>query len=348
VGFIREITPYILKPDPSVTTEEIKIEEVANGLGKPTCLSWISSEWLLVCDTHTQSILALHLIDNIFSEPHIIISDLNNPHGVLLWEDDNKTINKLFVSQAGKLQTWEISSGTTPLDWTFEEPSLVIEGVATGNHQQNAIIQGPNNTLYWHSGSTCNVCEELDHRSATLIEIEPITGNYTIIATGVRNSFDGTWVPEIGYIFTDNGHDWSGEEYPSEEINLLQIGGFYGWPNMTEDNQIPIGSIPPIGNYTPHSSVNGIDLMPQTSTLPGGNYTLYATVFGSWNTIIPVGKEIIRIDLIEDPTHPQGWGTEISVVVKDLATPLPLKFHPDGDLYFAEYAHGTLYRITSI
>ena len=73
---------------------------------------------------------------------------------------------------------------------------------------------------------------------------------------------------------------------------------------------------------------------------------MYATVFGSWNTVIPVGKEIIRIDLIQNSSNSQEWEVEITVVVEDLATPLPLKFHPNGDLYFAEYAHGTLYRLT--
>jgi len=346
LGFIREASPYLFKPDPSSTDDEIQIEEVASGLGKPTCLTWISSEWLLVCDTHTQSILALELSENGFSKPQEIISNLNNPHGVLLWEDSIQETKKIFVSQAGSLISWQIIDGENPLEWKFGILEPIIEGVATGNHQQNAIIQGPNNTLFWHSGSTCNVCDEDDERSATLIEINPQNGNYSIIATGVRNSFDGTWVPNVGYIFTDNGHDWSGETYPPEEINLLEIGGFYGWPNVTEENPIPIGSIPPIGNYTPHSSVNGIDVRPTNSSLPGGNITLYATVFGSWNTVIPVGKEIIRIDLIEDHSHPQGWGVEITVVIKDLATPLPLKFHPNGDLYFAEYAHGTLYKLT--
>ncbi|CAI8241093.1 MAG: Uncharacterised protein [Methanobacteriota archaeon] len=345
-GFIREASPYLFEPNPATLDEEIEIVEVASGLGKPTCLTWISSEWLLVCDTHTQSILALELSEEGFSNPIQLISNLNNPHGVLLWEDMEKQIQKIFVSQAGELISWQIISGQSPTNWNFGELERVIEGVATGNHQQNAIIQGPNNTLFWHSGSTCNVCEEDDERSATLIEVNPETGNYSIIATGVRNSFDGVWVPDVGYIFTDNGHDWSGESYPPEEINLLEIGGFYGWPNVTEENPIPLGSIPPIGNYTPHSSVNGIDIRPSNSTLPGGNITLYATVFGSWNTVIPVGKEIIRIDLIEDPSHPQGWGVEITVVVEDLATPLPLKFHPNGDLYFAEYAHGTLYKLT--
>jgi len=344
LGFIREVSPYLIKPNPSVIDKDIQIDEVANGLGKPTCLTWISNEWLLVCDTHTQSILALELQGNEFSEPYTLIQNLTNPHGVLLWENNDKTTKKIIISQAGKLEAWEIIGGINPLDWDFSESENLIEGVATGNHQQNAITQGPNNTLFWHSGSTCNVCEEADNRSATLIEVNPETGNYSIIATGVRNSFDGVWVPKVGYIFTDNGHDLDGKSYPHEEINLLEYGGFYGWPNASKDNQIPLGSISPIGTYIPHSSVNGIDIRPVNSSLPGTNLTLYATVFGSWNTVIPVGKEIIRIDLIENASNPQGWSTEITVVIENLATPLPLTFHPNGDLYFAEYAHGILYR----
>ena len=34
LGFIREASPYLFKPDPSSTDDEIQIEEVASGLGK--------------------------------------------------------------------------------------------------------------------------------------------------------------------------------------------------------------------------------------------------------------------------------------------------------------------------
>ena len=48
-------------------------------------------------------------------------------------------------------------------------------------------------------------------------------------ATGVRNSFDGVWVDDIGYLFSDNGQDAEGDDFPDEEINLLIEGGDYGW-----------------------------------------------------------------------------------------------------------------------
>ena len=130
-GFIREASPYLFEPNPATLDEEIEIVEVASGLGKPTCLTWISSEWLLVCDTHTQSILALELSEEGFSNPIQLISNLNNPHGVLLWEDMEKQIQKIFVSQAGELISWQIISGQSPTNWNFGELERVIEGVAT-------------------------------------------------------------------------------------------------------------------------------------------------------------------------------------------------------------------------
>ena len=343
----REILPYIIEPEPSLTVDDLQIDKVAEGLGNPTCMEWIDSEWLLVCDADSGSVLALALNESEFSAHISILGGLDNPHGLLLWEDGDDGSEHLFVSQAGKLESWEILQGSNPAEWELGPRSTLISGVPSSGHQQNAIKPGPDGDLIWHSGSTCNVCTEEDPRSAALLSVDPRTGNHSVVASGVRNSFDGVWVPDVGYVFTDNGHDWDGDDFPPEELNLLMIGADYGWPNTTVDNPVPAGSLPPIAEYIPHSSVNGIDLRPSSSSLPGGEHTVYATVFGSWNTVMPVGKQVIRIDLLPDPDHPQGWSSEISVVVEDLATPLALRFHPEGDLYFTEYAHGTLYRVTA-
>ena len=94
--------------------------------------------------------------------------------------------------------------------------------------------------------------------------------------------------------------------------------------------------------------MNGIDARPVHSTLPGlepsEGFTLYATVYGSWNTLLPQGHEIVRIDvnLEADGTYT----SEISRFAWDAGTPLPLVFHPDGTLYYATFGNnGTLYKI---
>jgi glucose/arabinose dehydrogenase len=220
----------------------------------------------------------------------------------------------------------------------------LVSGVPAGNHQTNAVMPDGAGALIWHSGSTCNICAEEDPRNAALLRVDPWSGEHQPIATGVRNSYDGTWVPSVGYLFTDNGRDWEGD-HPPEELNLLVEGAAYGWPDDDPDHPVPQGTLGPIAEFAAHSSANGIDLRPSNSSLPGGATTVYVTIFGSWNTIIPVGKEIARVDLIPDPDAPQGWRGEVTIFLTGLATPLPLRFHPQGDLYYAEYAQGELYRI---
>ena len=93
---------------------------------------------------------------------------------------------------------------------------------------------------------------------------------------------------KMGYLFSDNGRDWEGD-HPNEEINLLVEGAAYGWPDDDPDNAVPLGTLGPVAEWTPHTSLNGMDLRPQSSPLPGLNesqgFTLYATVYGSWNTL---------------------------------------------------------------
>ena len=325
----RQIYPYSSFNTPTVG-DGYEIEVVATNLGGPTCLEWFDDSTLIVCDRDGGQIYALDLN----MSKTILVDDLDRPHDVAI------TDSHLFVSEAGKLsryvhdgQLGEIGNKTT-----------LISNVPTGNHQTNAVNILPNGTLVWHSGSTCNICVEDDPRNGALLWVNGTTGEHGILASGVRNSFDGTWVAGIGYVFTDNGRDWEGD-HPDEELNLLSEGGDYGWPDDDPSNPVPAGSIAPIATWTPHTSMNGVAVRPANSPLPGGNSTIYATVYGSWNTILPQGHEIVRIDL--DSSNGKVVGTT-SVFAEDVGTPLPITFHPNGDLYFAVFgSNGKLYKISA-
>ena len=324
----RQIYPYSSFNTPTVD-DGYEIEVIATNLGGPTCLEWFNASVLVVCDRDGGQIYTL----NEDMRRNVLISGLNKPHDIAIIESN------VFVSEAGELsrydhdgQLGEISNRTT-----------IVSGIPTGNHQTNAVNVLPNGTLVWHSGSTCNICQEEDSRNGALLWVNGTTGAHGILASGVRNSFDGVWVPEIGYVFTDNGRDWEGD-HPDEELNLLVDNGNYGWPDDAPSTPIPEGSIGPIATWTPHTSMNGVAHRPANSPLPGGNTTIYATVYGSWNTILPQGHEIVRIDL--DPRNGDVVGTT-TVFAEDVGTPLPIAFHPNGDLYFAVFgSNGKLYKIS--
>nr|AIF02237.1 L-sorbosone dehydrogenase [uncultured marine group II/III euryarchaeote KM3_155_G07] len=343
---LRQMWPYLVKPSPELAIEGHVVEQVAEGLGSPSCLHWMDENWLLVCD-RTGRLLALELDESgNISTPLVLLGDLDEPHGVLVWEDPGNGSSRLLVSVKGELLAWNIGENSTPENWLLENPQILVTGVPTGNHQTNAVMPFSESSVLWHVGSTCNICDEEDERNAAIMKVDAWTGEHEVVASGVRNSYDGTWVPGIGYLFTDNGRDWEGD-HPPEELNLLLEGSAYGWPDDDPDHPVPDGTLGPIAEFTSHSSANGIDWRPPTSSLPGGNRTVYVSLFGSWNTVIPVGQEIVRVDLSPDSENPQNWSGVVTPVLDGLQTPLPLRFHPDGDLYYAEYAQGTLHRVTA-
>ena len=325
----RQIYPYSSFNTPTVD-EGFEIEVVATNLGGPTCLEWFNQSTLIVCDRDGGQIFTLDANMNRTT----LITGLDRPHDIAI---ANTT---LFVSEAGQLTRFDHNGDLGEIT----NRTQLVSGVPTGIHQTNAVNILPNGTLVWHSGSTCNVCIEDDERNGALLWVNASTGEHGVLASGVRNSFDGVWVPNIGYVFTDNGRDWEGD-HPDEELNLLTEGGDYGWPNDDPSNPVPAGSIAPIASWTPHTSMNGVAVRPVHSPLPGGNSTIYATVYGSWNTLLPQGHEIVRIDL--DSTNGNVVGTT-SVFAEDVGTPLPIAFHPNGDLYFAVFgSNGKLYKITA-
>lgn len=341
---LQMVSPYLGWNDPDVE-DGFVIDEVVSGLGGPACLEWVSDRDLLVCDRDGDVIRLLNfdMSEDEWKPTELsftLLTNVHEPHDILILDD------YILVSERGKLTR----INQTTLDSTLDDAPrwTLIDGIPTGNHQTNNLDIMPNGTVIWHVGSTCNICDEADERNAALLWVNSSTGEHGILAGGVRNSFHGIWVPDMGYIFSDNGRDWEGD-HPPEEVNLLIPGENYGWPDDDPDHPVPAGTIGPIATWTPHSSLNNLAYRPPNSSFPGGNHTVYATVFGSWNAIVPVGHEIVRIDFTENASEPQGWSSETSVFASDLSGPLPIVFHPSGDfLFYTNFLDdGTLYVIST-
>lgn len=332
----RQIYPYASGAEPTVV-DGYHVDRVAGELGGPTCLVWANTSHLLICDRDDGQILSLNVLTD---ERRTLLDGLDRPHGLALDGD------RVYVSEAGRLSVFTVDAAGV-----FVNGTSLVEGIPTGNHQTNSVDLLPNGTLLWHSGSTCNICDEEDERNGALLWVNATTGEHGVLASGVRNSFDGVWVGGHGYFFTDNGRDWEGD-HPDEELNFLIEGAAYGWPDDDPEHPVPEGTEPPVGRWTPHTSMNGIDVRPPHSALPGlepsEGFTLYATVYGSWNTILPQGHEILRID-VRPSDDLNTYTTDITRFAWDAGTPLPLAFHPDGTLYYATFGNGgSLFTISAI
>lgn len=326
---------YLTRTDP-IPQENHVVIDIEGNIGQATCMDWLDEKHLIVCDAGEGSVIVYTLSENQITKDTTLLSGLQNPHGIHI---DNST---LYLSEQGKLTAYPFT-GDLPNEWTFTDSRILVEGIPAKNHQTNAVHAGPNGTLIWHSGSTCNVCQEDDDRNAALLMVNPDTGEHSILASGVRNSFDGAWIEDVGYVFTDNGRDWEGNDFPPEELNLLEIGADYGWPNDIPDDPVPNGTLGPIATFTPHSSANSIAVRPTNATIEGAEHSLFVTVFGSWNANPATGGTIVRVDLFEDANSSQGWRGDTTVIVEDVFGVLPIAFHPNGDLWFANYMSGQIH-----
>ena len=341
LGYIVYATlgPYLTRTDPIPLDQHVVID-VEGGVGDATCMTWVDEVHLLVCDAGQGRVVVYTLSGEKLTESRILLDDLQNPHGIHI---ENNT---LYLSERGRL-TAHLFTGDQASDWVITESRVLVEGIPAKNHQTNAVRAGPNGTLLWHSGSTCNVCDEEDARNAAILMVDPVTGEHSVIASGVRNSFDGAWIDGMGYVFTDNGRDWEGNDFPPEELNLLEIGADYGWPEDVPDDPVPAGTLGPIATFTPHSSANSIAVRPANATINGAERSLFVTVFGSWNANPATGGTIVRVDLFEDVNASQGWRGETTVIVEDVFGALPIAFHPNGDLWFANYVTGQAHIVRS-
>jgi glucose/arabinose dehydrogenase len=165
--------------------------------------------------------------------------------------------SEVFVSHQGQITAIQDTDGNGKSDTS----RIVIKDLPFGRHQNDNLKFGPDGWLYMGVGSTCDACVEADARSATILRINPDTGQFEIYATGMRNPYDLAFHPLTGALFaTDNGRDDLGLEIPKEELNHIVQGGNYGFPNCWDELQGTScdGTIPAIAFFESHSSANGL------------------------------------------------------------------------------------------
>ncbi len=155
-----------------------------------------------------------------------IASGLSMPSGVALIGDD------LYVAALDRVLRYP------DIERTFRdhpEPEVVTDALPDRpQHGWKYLSVGPDGHLYVPVGAPCNICKSADSRFASILRMDPVTGETTVYAHGVRNSVGMAWHPQSGRLwFTDNGRDWMGDDVPPEEVNVVaEAGAHYGYPHV--------------------------------------------------------------------------------------------------------------------
>jgi glucose/arabinose dehydrogenase len=323
----------------------------AQGLGRVRVLRFTPAGDLLVSATREGKVLLLERDadgDGRADGVRTLLEGLDRPHGLDLaggW---------LYVAETGAVRRVRFDAGARALRGELETVATIPGG---GMHFTRTLRVGPDGALYVTAGSSCNVCIEKDPR-ATMLRIEPERGMTEIYADGLRNTVGFDWQPGTGALYgVDNGRDLLGDDFPPDELNRIERGGFYGWPFWHGDN-VPdpqwgddaaaVGRkpIPPAYGFGAHVAALSVNFFDPDRAPPGFENAALVGQHGSWNRSVLSGYRVSSLH----------WEADGRIVERDFAVgfvqdgkvsgrPVDALPGPDGAAYVSDDYAGAVYRI---
>jgi len=280
-----------------------------------------------------------------------LLSELDKPHGIdirdgWLWIAETTAVGRIRFDEA---------AGDVSGDY-----QRIITGL-TGNgfHLTRTIRFGPDGSLFLTQGSTCNVCVEEDPRRGTMMRFNSDGSAGEIYATGLRNSVGFDWAPWDGALYaTDNGRDLLGDDFPPDELNRIEQGGFYGWPFVngfgaldpewgSGNEQKAAIAASPVHGFRAHNAPLGIHFVRQARVPAGFERAALVALHGSWNRTTLDGYKVVSLHWQDDGTiEERDFLTGFLGPDGIIGRPSDVAEGPDGAFYIADDYGGAIYRVS--
>jgi glucose/arabinose dehydrogenase len=226
-----------------------------------------------------------------------------------------------------------------PVPWVVDLPD-------NPEHTNNGLALGPDGFAYFGVGSSCDVCDETDARSGTVMRAAVAEANPSpeVFARGLRNVYDVAFDESGRLLAADNGPECCGG--PSEcrgpvpdRLVELAPGADLGWPGA----YLGRSTLPePLARLAVHGGVTGLTV----ARAPGCPDAVYLTLFGSERGPTEAGRRVQRVELSTG-----GGGALAARAPEDvlgpagLLHPIDAAQGPDGALYVLDYG-GRVVRLT--
>ena len=345
---IAEIVEKNQTPFPLKLPEGFSISIFAKGLSGARVMATDGMGNIWVSQTGEGKITMLEIEDGTVKNKSEIFKNLKKPHGLAFDPQDSLV---LYFAEEDKISKVRL--------YTEDKPHKIADLPSGGGHFTRTLGFGPDNRLYVSIGSSCNVCNEQDNRRAKIFSMNKDGGDFKEFARGLRNAVFFTWSYVDGKMWaTEMGRDLLGDNIPPDEINIIQEGGWYGWPwfygKNIEDHSwttgIPIYAFEPISSHIDlqaHSAPLGLAFVPEEGWPKGYWYNLFVSYHGSWNRSVPTGYKVVRIKLDSKGNYLgtedfiTGWLTSSGV----LGRPVDILVQPGGTMYISDDKAGVIYRL---
>lgn len=283
-----------------------------------------------------------------------VFKELRNPHGLAINPDAPFA---LYIAEENKITRNPI----------YSEPDeiKIADLPSGGRHYTRTLGFGPDGNLYVSIGSSCNVCNEEDHRSAKIFSMDKDGKNFTEFAKGLRNAVFFAWHPETKEMWaTEMGRDLLGDDLPPDEINIIRKGGNYGWPvcygKNIHDTDFDKNTyfrnpcmepfeISSLVDIPAHSAPLGIAFFPSEGWPAEYKNDLLVAYHGSWNRSVPTGYKVVRFKFDNSGNFESaedfvtGW---LSADGKtSLGRPVDIRIETDGTIFISDDKSGVIYKM---
>jgi len=161
---------------------------------------------------------------------------------------------------------------------------------------------------------------DIEEGRAAIWEVDRVTGDKRLFASGLRNPNGLAWEPQTGALWTAvNERDEIGSDLVPDYITSVQDGGFYGWPwsyfgqhvderVQPQNPDMVARALVPDYALGPHTASLGITFA-SNSKLPGLQQGLFVGQHGSWNRKPHSGYKVIFVPFKDG--QPEGMPVDV-------------------------------------
>lgn len=278
------------------------------------------------------------------------VDGLYNPTGMAMLGND------LYVAEMTQVRVYR--------NLDPAQSQIVIPNLPNGDHFTRTIIFGPDGKLYLGIGSDCNLCIEMTPRRAEIMRFNPDGSGEQVVATGLRNPVGLRFNPNTKQLWsTDVQFDHMGDDLPPEKLEIIRLGGNYGWPycygeripnpmfpptwSPTGDPNYCASTIPPATTFQAHSTPLGLEFYTAAMFPPQYRGDAFVTFHGSYDRTVPTGYKVVRVRVQNGlPVAAEDFATGWLEGMNASGRPVDIITGPDGALYVSDDRANVIYRIS--
>ncbi|MBI3244096.1 MAG: PQQ-dependent sugar dehydrogenase [Chloroflexi bacterium] len=264
---------------------------------------------------------------------------------------------KLYLSDSGRISVLSDDDG----DGDYDTLTPVVTGLVSlryPDHSNNGIAFGPDGKLYVGVGSTTDHGPITDPMEASVLRLNADGSDLQVFAAGFRNPYDLTFSPEGDLFTADNNpskFDRTLRSLVPEELNLVQQGRHYGFPDVYGKPPLGATSAAPITEFYPSVGSAGLIYYAGRQFPEAYQNAVYVALWGTGAQValdrqITNGQMVVVVPLRrgDDGALHGEWEPFARFNTGTNFRPIDVTVGPDEALYILEWQTGAVYRVAYV